>query len=288
MGDISVSNVTAITSCAVVKIGTETAAPEIANVKFRDIDALDCGRAAVIMVRDGARVHDICFENVFVERCRGANRQRLIDLLIEQRGGLGHIEHVQFVNFSAAEPSDNPPQVCGFDDGHRVRNITFRGLTVAGKAINKAGDLPFDVRFAENIRFVAADGRVNTAASQDAEPAYRPYPLPAGVSASKQYNVFLNVTAKGKKEPVPVAEPAPGGRACVAAFGSYYPVAVHVKVAGPINDLQIDPPSEGVYTRVRGSRAALILTEPGQVQVRIDDLPPLLIKAEPLREDAAR
>ncbi len=280
--DIQVQRVTALTSCAAAKIGTETRVPEITDVTFRDIDVLDCGRAAAIMVRDGAHTHNVRFENFHVERVRGANRQRLIDLLIERRGGLGRIENIRFKDFVADELSDYPPQVHGFDAEHRIADVTFQGLRIGGRPVHRAGDGAFDVRFARDIRFLDEEGGAAEAESRDHRPQFEPQPLPDGAEPSADMQLWLIVPPARRRQDLPVAAPGEGEDAHAAAFASSLPVALDLEVGDRIRTWRIDPDDGSARIRSDGNRAAIILTRYGPVTLRIDDLPPLRIDARPL------
>ncbi len=48
---------------------------------------------------------------------------------------------------------NGPPRVAGYDDAHKISNVTFENLVIEGKVITKPEQANFDIRHAENIRF---------------------------------------------------------------------------------------------------------------------------------------
>ena len=196
MRDIVFDNIVCVTSCGAAKIGSESGAKEIAHSVFRNMDVLDCGRVALIMLWDPVNVHDIRFENIFVERCRGRNRQRLIDFVMgdperSRTNGGAVLEDIEVVNFVAQEASVRPSRIAGFSKERPVRNVMLRGVVIAGKPIATEKDADFEICFAENVRFVGPDGQVRVAASEDRPPVtgqYKPdvHGVPGGPAPGQQ------------------------------------------------------------------------------------------------------
>ncbi len=173
--DIVFSNVVCLTSCGAAKIGSESAARTITDSVFRDIDVLDCGRAALIMLWDPVEVRGIRFENIHVERCRGSNRQRLIDIVMgdpeaNRTNDRAVLEDIELVNFASREMSARPMRIAGHSAERPVRNVTFRGLEIAGKPVRTEDDADFEICFAENVRLVDGDGKAHVARSLDRPP----------------------------------------------------------------------------------------------------------------------
>jgi len=209
MRDITFRNVVCVTSCGAARIGSESGAKEIAHCVFRDIDVLDCGRAATIMLWDPVEVRDIRFENFFVERSGGANRQRLIDIVMgdperSRTNGKAVCEDIEVANFTSAQMCARPMRVAGFSKDRPVRNVTLRNLVIAGKPIVTETDAAFEICFAENVRFVTAGGKEHVAVSEDRPPVTGPYkPGAAGSDRGDE------PPAKGGKKPASPAAPKP-------------------------------------------------------------------------------
>lgn len=70
-------------------------------------------------------VHDCRFENIYVERCRGSNRQRLIDFTTGDSAKAAsrwkrlkaRVENIEAVDLHAAELTGNPSIVTETDAG---------------------------------------------------------------------------------------------------------------------------------------------------------------------------
>ena len=148
-----------------LKIGTETNANHFRNITYRNVDIVGTMRAAIIQLRDGAEISKITFENIRCDRAWG----RAIDFVIQKRKGLGTIHDVLVKNVTlgkirtkdAAKPNspNGPPRVVGYDDDHKISNVTFENLVIDGKLITKPEQANFEIKHAENIRFVTTPQR---------------------------------------------------------------------------------------------------------------------------------
>ena len=127
-------------------IGFETNADSVSNVTVRDCDVLLArggsrvdGHSAFSIICDGPSViSNVVFENIRVEE----SELKLFELNITDgtkygTGPPGHIENI-LVKDVAWTPG-GPVILRGFDDAHRVRNVTFENCTVAGKPLRDQG-----------------------------------------------------------------------------------------------------------------------------------------------------
>ncbi|MFP4216951.1 MAG: glycosyl hydrolase family 28 protein [Phycisphaerae bacterium] len=136
-----------------LKIGTETNANHFRNITYRNMDIVSAMRVAIIQLRDGAEVSNITFENITCDYAFG----RAIDFVIQKRKGLGTIHDVLVKNVNLKKitrKEGKTPRVAGFDDAHKSSNVTFENLVVEGKQITKPEQADFELKHAENIRFV--------------------------------------------------------------------------------------------------------------------------------------
>ena len=135
-----------------LKIGTETNANHFRNITYRNADIVGAMRVAIIQLRDGAEVSKVTFENIRCDRAWG----RAIDFVIQKRKGLGTIHDVLVKNVTlgkvrtedAAKPDspDGPIRVAGYDDAHKISNVTFENLLIDGKLITKPEQANFDIQ----------------------------------------------------------------------------------------------------------------------------------------------
>ena len=138
-----------------VKIGTETNANHFRNITYRNVDIVGAMRAMIIQLRDGAEVSKVTFENIRCDRAWG----RAIDFVIEKRKGLGTIHDVLVKNVTLGNIQRGEglaPRVAGYDDDHKISNVTFENLVIDGKPITKPEQANFEINHAEGIRFVPA------------------------------------------------------------------------------------------------------------------------------------
>ncbi len=134
-----------------VKIGTETNAGKFHDVVYRHIEMIGGMRAAIIQLRDGAEIHDITIEDLTAELAWG----RSIDFVIQKRKGLGTIhdvtvKDVHLHNVGTREVS----RIAGYDEEHQISDVTFEGLMIRGQPITSAQESGFEIKHAENIRFL--------------------------------------------------------------------------------------------------------------------------------------
>jgi hypothetical protein len=79
-------------------------------------------------------------------------------------------ENVEVVNLASAQMTEWPNRVAGFSKELPVRDGTFRNVHIGGKPLTSEQDVPFEICFSENVRFVTDDGRQHVAPSLDRPP----------------------------------------------------------------------------------------------------------------------
>ncbi len=111
------------------------------DVRFVNCDVIhDKGREWTLRVYhcDSARVSNVRFENIRVEETR-----RLISLWIGKAIWTRDTErgHIQGITFKDVRATGQSPRVelKGFDEGHRVEDVTFEGVTVNSAPLTRAG-----------------------------------------------------------------------------------------------------------------------------------------------------
>ncbi len=171
-----------------MEIGFELHADEVRNIAFTNCDVIHVEDGAVFGIHNGdqATVSDVRFENVRVEDVR----RKLIDLAIvlsrysqdrptdareierrslegawegvltvpeEQRAecakSRGHIRDIVFRDIRVIDGLFPFSLVCGFDDQHRIENVTVAGLWIQGIEITSPEEGRFYVENADEVLF---------------------------------------------------------------------------------------------------------------------------------------
>ncbi len=135
-----------------VKIGTETNGQTFKNITYRNIEIVGAMRAAIIQLRDGAEIHKITIENLTCELGWG----RAIDFVIQKRRALGTVHDVTVRNVNIRNlGTRQAPRIEGYDEKHKISDVTFEGLHLDGKPIRSAKESGFAMKHTENIVFKA-------------------------------------------------------------------------------------------------------------------------------------
>ena len=142
-------------------ITSETRA-NISNVVFRDCDIIhdfskgyDCSALAVL-VSDAGTMRDIRFENI---RCEDVHNT-LINCWIGadmwgHDSNRGQIQGVLFKDIRVTGPTFPVSKLTGFDDTHRVEDVTFERLQIQGKLIGDASAARLQTNAnVHNVRFI--------------------------------------------------------------------------------------------------------------------------------------
>ncbi len=140
----------------------------ITDIVFEDICVLHNYHKPVISIHNGddAVVSDIMFRNITVEDAQmgsgdGDVMPYLIDLNIAQSGSWssteerGTIENVTIDQVNVLAGKFCPSRINGYDEEHKVRNVTISGLTILGKKIESGAEGKFEINTetTENIIF---------------------------------------------------------------------------------------------------------------------------------------
>ena len=140
----------------------------ITDIVFEDICVLHNYHKPVISIHNGddAVVSDITFRNITVEDAQmgsgdGDVMPYLIDLNIAQSGSWsstedrGTIENVTIDQVNVLDGKFCPSRINGYDEDHKVSNVTISGLTVLGEKIESGEEGKFEINTetTENIIF---------------------------------------------------------------------------------------------------------------------------------------
>ncbi len=165
-----------------IKIGTESAAPEITDIVFEDCDIVRSSIAAMgIQPRDRAAIHDIRFENIRVEMDGAHLRPRfqkqrderyeadsgnyLPGLIQTAIGSRDHakdmrrsaVSNVLFRNIVVTAPGMPVSSLSGFNTEYGVHGVTIEALSLNGKPVGDAAAANLQIRkFVSNVQVRAA------------------------------------------------------------------------------------------------------------------------------------
>ena len=157
---ITVRKAVCVSSCAALKIGTETRASEIGDIVFEDCDIVWARRAMVIDAFDRADIHDVVFRNVFVEQLNegpGIHDPVLVGLTIPERAfrpcaGETTVRNVAFEDVTALAP--HPVILQGRTPDYAIRHVRFRNVTIAGRPLRDLDDpVMRSNQFVERVTF---------------------------------------------------------------------------------------------------------------------------------------
>ncbi len=130
---------------------------KIEDITFEDITVLHNFHKPVLSIHnaDDALVTNIKYKNITVEDAsvgQGDGTPQLIDLGIVQNSSWsatrdrGQISDITIDGFNVLYGNDFlPSKVEGYDDGHKVSNVTIKGLKIKGKNIKSLEDGGFEV-----------------------------------------------------------------------------------------------------------------------------------------------
>jgi len=170
-----------------IEIGFELQCDEVKDIVFKNCDIIHVDKGAAISIHNGddAKVSNVLFEDIRIEDCN----QKLFDLAIfytqysvdkpktqaeidkrylhgawdgvlylnpEERKAQakyrGAIESITFKNISVTDGIFPYSLFSGYDENHKVKNITVQNLTIHGKKIKKLKDLRLYSEFSEGIK----------------------------------------------------------------------------------------------------------------------------------------
>ncbi|GCE28269.1 hypothetical protein KDA_37530 [Dictyobacter alpinus] len=127
---ILIQNAVCYTKKSALKVGTETK-DTLSDITFSHNNVVHADRVIALYMADGNTMENITYSNNWSESVGGNSKQRLIDIAITNRSGIGLIKNVEISNFTAYEASNNPSVIQGMDD--HIVNVTFKHLDIAGQ-----------------------------------------------------------------------------------------------------------------------------------------------------------
>ena len=140
-----------------LEIGFETRCDTIQNIIFRNIDIIHVeGNEGTFSIHNGDRalVQNVLYENIRVEDAHGI----LIDFkILESRYSRdkerGRIQNIEFRNIVVDTFTGPGSILMGYDEDHKVSNVSLSNVVVNGKQITSATDLNLWLKFASSVRF---------------------------------------------------------------------------------------------------------------------------------------
>jgi hypothetical protein len=162
--DITFSNMQLWTDLAQsMEIGYETnkgrkANSSITNITFKDITVLNNFHKPVISIHnaDDALVKDITFKDIVVENAQmgsgdASESPYLIDMAILNNSNWsttkdrGQIQDITIENVKVLSGKFCPSRIIGFDETHKVDNVTIKGLEILGEKITSFEQGKFNI-----------------------------------------------------------------------------------------------------------------------------------------------
>ena len=150
---VTVKGCVFLTRKSSLKVGTETKAGRMSEIRFEDNDVVECDRAFALYCNDGAVFEDIVFAGNRVERNYPDSQRRGIHFRISRRAGEGRIHRVTISDCSFLTPFPEPDEIAGLDEEHLIDGLTLRNVSVGGRKLKSLEDWNAKIRFTENIRF---------------------------------------------------------------------------------------------------------------------------------------
>ncbi|MGB2862815.1 MAG: glycosyl hydrolase family 28 protein [Sedimentisphaerales bacterium] len=143
-----------LTQKSALKIGTETRAKNMNNIRFMHNQVLQSDRAMAIYCSDGADISDISFVGNNFEENYPDNKRRMIHFQISNRKSAGQIRDVLIKNCSFKKPYPENSTIEGLDREHRIRGVKFENFSIAGRLCRDAGEANLEIEdFVEDITF---------------------------------------------------------------------------------------------------------------------------------------
>lgn len=123
--DILVKDCVFLTRKSSLKVGTETKARTMRNIRFVNNDVVECDRAFALYCNDGAAFSNILYENNRIERNWPDSQRKLIHFKVSRRFGEGSINGVTIRGCKAYCPFPRRSVIDGLDANHRIDNVVF-------------------------------------------------------------------------------------------------------------------------------------------------------------------
>lgn len=141
-------NIIGISNSAAAKIGTETLVKKIDDIRFENMDVVQCKRCLVIDGFDTSDIRNVYFKNFTVENVvkEGMETPRVIDFEITNRSwrpclGQCKISNVEVTNLNIlTDVKTIQSQMVGQSEEFGIQNIRLRNIKVNGKLIGTLQD----------------------------------------------------------------------------------------------------------------------------------------------------
>ncbi|WP_233098039.1 glycosyl hydrolase family 28 protein [Dictyobacter vulcani] len=138
---ILIQNSVCYTKKSALKVGTETK-DTLSDITFANNNVVHADRVIALYMADGNTMENITYDNNWSEAIGGNSKQRLIDIAITNRSGIGLIKNVKIINYTAYQPGRNPSVIKGMDD--HIVNVFFKHLKIADELISSASEAGID------------------------------------------------------------------------------------------------------------------------------------------------
>lgn len=134
-----------LTQKSALKIGTETRADRMNNIKFVNNHVIQSDRAMAIYCNDGADISDVQFVGNYFEENYPDSKRRMIHFQIKNRDGAGQIRNILIKDCCFKKPFPQNSTIDGLGPEHTIRNIRFENLSIAGELCRNAEDAYLDI-----------------------------------------------------------------------------------------------------------------------------------------------
>ena len=143
--NIHVTNSMFQSSTGALKVGTETLGDYVEDVYFKNIDILDMrsGYPLKITPRDRTTVRNVFFEDIYLEQTQGHFLEaRIMEPRRREQTYHPAIDGIFLTNIYLLNEGASA-YIHGLSQEHKVRNIHFENLTIAGEKILKVDSVNF-------------------------------------------------------------------------------------------------------------------------------------------------
>lgn len=144
--NIMIKNAVCYSKKSALKVGTETRA-NLSNITFENNDVVHADRVISLYMADGSTMEHILYKNNRSEVVGGDSKERLIDINITDRKGLGHIKDVVILNHIAYQPAPEPSAITGIA-GHEI-DVRIINFSIAGQICNSLTDAGIESEYAD-------------------------------------------------------------------------------------------------------------------------------------------
>ena len=138
-----------------IEVGVELRADRVKNIRFENIDIIHSSTGYPVMGihhGDHAEVSDIVFDNIRIEDAPGAQLFdiRIADSVWSRDNDMGSIHDITFSNVKYIGADDSGvllsnSRIEGFSKEHDVKNVSFKNISIKGRAVKTARELGLDV-----------------------------------------------------------------------------------------------------------------------------------------------